>query len=57
MLVGLNVALSFFGGSVLAWGVIGPALVHNGIACKFEANGIMSAGQSYKYDKNQQGGD
>ncbi|KAG2160421.1 oligopeptide transporter [Aureobasidium pullulans] len=32
MLVGLNVALSFFGGSVLAWGVIGPALVHNGIA-------------------------
>jgi OPT family oligopeptide transporter len=56
MLVGLNVALSFFGGSVLAWGVIGPALVHNGIACKFEANGIMSAGQSYKYDKNQQGG-
>src|SRR4051794_32261554 len=32
MLVGLNAALSFFGGSVLAWGIIGPALVHNGVA-------------------------
>lgn len=32
MLVGLNVAFSFFGGSVLAWGIIGPALVHNGAA-------------------------
>ncbi|KAH9840347.1 putative metal-nicotianamine transporter YSL5 [Teratosphaeria destructans] len=32
MLVGLNTALSFFGGSVLAWGIIGPALVHNGVA-------------------------
>lgn len=32
MLVGLNVAASFFAGSVLAWGIIGPALVHNGAA-------------------------
>ncbi|OCK81683.1 oligopeptide transporter [Lepidopterella palustris CBS 459.81] len=32
MLVGLNVSISFFMGSVLAWGVIGPALVHNGAA-------------------------
>ncbi len=32
MLVGLNPAYSFFGGSVLAWGIIGPALVHNGAA-------------------------
>ncbi|KAH0536448.1 hypothetical protein FGG08_006688 [Glutinoglossum americanum] len=32
MLVGLNVAYSFFGGSVLAWGIIGPALVHSGAA-------------------------
>lgn len=32
MLVGLNVAISFFSGSVLAWGIIGPALVHNGAA-------------------------
>lgn len=32
MLVGLNVAFSFFGGSVLAWGIIGPALVHHNIA-------------------------
>lgn len=32
MLVGLNTALSFFGGSVLAWAIIGPALVHNKMA-------------------------
>lgn len=32
MLVGLNTSLSFFGGSVLAWGIIGPALVHNNAA-------------------------
>lgn len=32
MIVGLNPAYSFFGGSVLAWGIIGPALVHNGAA-------------------------
>jgi uncharacterized oligopeptide transporter (OPT) family protein len=29
MLVGLNVSISFFCGSVLAWAIIGPALVHN----------------------------
>ncbi|TLD26101.1 oligopeptide transporter [Venturia nashicola] len=32
MLTGLNVSISFFGGSVLAWGIIGPALVHNNAA-------------------------
>lgn len=32
MLVGLNVSISFFMGSVIAWGIIGPALVHNGAA-------------------------
>ncbi|KAK4555422.1 hypothetical protein LTR86_007719 [Recurvomyces mirabilis] len=32
VLVGLNTAISFFAGSVLAWGIIGPALVHNGMA-------------------------
>ncbi|KAK5131939.1 hypothetical protein LTR08_000451 [Meristemomyces frigidus] len=32
MLVGLNTALSFFAGSVIAWGIIGPALVHNNMA-------------------------
>lgn len=32
MLVGLNTSISFFAGSVLAWGIIGPALVHNGAA-------------------------
>lgn len=29
MLVGLNVSISFLAGSILAWGIIGPALVHN----------------------------
>lgn len=32
MLVGLNVSISFLAGSVLAWGIIGPALVHQGKA-------------------------
>ena len=32
ILVGLNTAISFFMGSVLAWGIIGPALVHQKIA-------------------------
>ncbi|MCJ1257873.1 hypothetical protein MMC24_005701 [Lignoscripta atroalba] len=39
MLVGLNPAYSFFGGSVLAWGIIGPALVHNGAAYGVQALG------------------
>lgn len=30
MLIGLNSALSMFGGSFLAWGLIGPVLVHYG---------------------------
>jgi uncharacterized oligopeptide transporter (OPT) family protein len=32
MLVGLNVAISFFAGSFLSWGIIGPALVATGRA-------------------------
>ena len=32
MLVGLNTSISFLMGSVIAWGIIGPALVHNGAA-------------------------
>ena len=28
VLVGLNTAISFFAGSVIAWGIIGPTLVH-----------------------------
>lgn len=32
MLVGLNVAVSFLVGSIIAWGIIGPALVHNNAA-------------------------
>lgn len=30
MLIGLNSAISMFGGGVLAWGLIGPLLVHYG---------------------------
>ncbi|KAF5378813.1 hypothetical protein D9615_007012 [Tricholomella constricta] len=32
MLSGLNASWSFFGGSVLAWGIIAPSLVKNGLA-------------------------
>lgn len=32
MLVGLNVSISFLMGSVIAWGIIGPTLVHHKIA-------------------------
>ncbi|KAK4495390.1 hypothetical protein PRZ48_013721 [Zasmidium cellare] len=32
MLVGLNTAISFYAGSILAWAIIGPALVHYNIA-------------------------
>lgn len=32
MLVGLNPAISFFGGNILAWGLIGPLLVRTGAA-------------------------
>lgn len=32
MLVGLNTAISFYAGSILAWGIIGPSLVNQGAA-------------------------
>jgi uncharacterized oligopeptide transporter (OPT) family protein len=32
MLVGLNVSISFLAGSVIAWGIIGPTLIHRGVA-------------------------
>jgi uncharacterized oligopeptide transporter (OPT) family protein len=32
MLVGLNTAVSFYAGSVIAWGIIGPTLVHYEVA-------------------------
>ena len=32
MLSGINASWSFFGGSILAWGVIAPSLVKNGLA-------------------------
>lgn len=31
MLTGLNVGLSYLAGSVVAWGIIGPATLHTGI--------------------------
>lgn len=39
MLIGLNSAISMFVGSVLAWGVIGPLLVHYGTCIGKEAGG------------------
>lgn len=32
LLIGLNGAYSFFGGAILAWGIIGPILVSTGTA-------------------------
>lgn len=32
MLSGLNASWSFFGGTVLAWGIISPYVVHQGLA-------------------------
>lgn len=31
MLTGLNVGLSYLAGSVVAWGIIGPATLHTGV--------------------------
>lgn len=46
MLTGLNASWSFFGGSVLAWGIIGPALVTTGrafgVAISAEYPGYMN---------------
>ncbi|GAB7351893.1 hypothetical protein MBLNU459_g2436t1 [Dothideomycetes sp. NU459] len=47
MLVGLNTAFSFFFGSVLAWGIIGPALVHQGMAFGVHAGGDDPRWDSY----------
>lgn len=38
MLIGMNSALSLFGGSVLAWALIGPLLVHYGECIGIAAN-------------------
>ena len=32
MLSGINASWSFFGGAILAWGIIAPSLVKNGLA-------------------------
>lgn len=46
MLVGLNVSLSFLGGSVLAWAIIGPSLISQG-----KAHGIQLYPDDPKWDK------
>ncbi|KAF9010107.1 oligopeptide transporter [Cyathus striatus] len=38
MLSGLNASWSFFGGSILAWGIISPSLVKNGLAFGIETS-------------------
>jgi len=50
MLVGLNAALSFFGGSVIAWGIIGPILVQTGHAFgKPRGNMVYNVPEYYNY--------
>ncbi|KAK4187920.1 putative transporter [Podospora australis] len=45
ILIGLNPAISMFGGAVLAWGLIGPLLVHYG-----ECIGIQLAPEDPQWD-------
>lgn len=45
ILIGLNPAISMFAGSVMAWGIIGPALVHYG-----ECIGIQLAPEDPQWD-------
>ncbi|EAQ93873.1 hypothetical protein CHGG_02108 [Chaetomium globosum CBS 148.51] len=45
ILIGLNPAISMFSGSVMAWAIIGPALVHYG-----ECIGIDQSGGDPKWD-------
>lgn len=45
ILIGLNPAISMFGGAVLAWGLIGPLLVHYG-----ECIGIQRAPEDPQWD-------
>lgn len=47
MLVGLNTAISFYAGSIIAWGIIGPTLVHYNVAF---GNPIFAEGDT-GYDK------
>lgn len=46
MLVGLNTAISFYAGSILAWGIIGPTLVHYNVAF-----GLPAGGDDPKWEK------
>jgi len=47
MLVGLNPAVSFFGGSVLSWAIIGPSLVAQGMAFGSQPYGDATDPDSY----------
>jgi len=48
MLSGLNASWSFFGGSVLAWGIIAPSLVKNGLATGVPASDTFPEMISYQ---------
>ncbi|KAF7426231.1 hypothetical protein PC9H_008598 [Pleurotus ostreatus] len=48
MLSGLNASWSFFGGSVLAWGIIAPSLVKNGLAVGVPADEVFPERISYQ---------
>jgi hypothetical protein len=47
MLVGLNPAISFFGGSVLSWAIIGPALIAQKMAFAGHPHGDATDPESY----------
>ncbi|THV04736.1 oligopeptide transporter [Dendrothele bispora CBS 962.96] len=58
MLSGLNASWSFFGGSVLAWGIIAPSLVKNGLAfgkpgSENDPNIITYQSMSFKVDPSE----
>lgn len=54
ILVGLNTAISFFAGSVIAWGIIGPALVTSGASWGYAypvAAGWVKADDPQAYER------
>ncbi|KAI1844739.1 hypothetical protein JX266_009195 [Neoarthrinium moseri] len=56
MLIGMNSAISMFGGAVLAWGVIGPTLVHYGECIGLAQNSMVDEVTGEKiFDPNWDG--
>ncbi|KAH7882089.1 OPT oligopeptide transporter protein-domain-containing protein [Phlebopus sp. FC_14] len=47
MLTGINSSYSFLGGSFLAWAIIGPAIVHTGLAFGIPAKGNIPGYMNY----------